>query len=498
MKDMLYAWLDLAEYAALGALLAYLMDQAAPGRFSFRGSGKGETSDPVRRKSITFWLACMQYAAVRQALSQCDFIKSLFYGEGMHLASSRQSILPVAASFSVTLLVFWALYRGSRMRVLSLVAAFYAFTELSRFILYPLVVGSMSLVAGHFGNLFFERGAISQEEYFRRISVAEAAWNLASAACLVCLVFLCVSRYKKEIPSCGDGARPQAAAVLFVPELMGLLYAAMLRCILFYYKQEAYLIIDEYPELNFIIPILSLLCLASILLSARLTGQAEREHERRVRETLMREEAQELAAYAGDMEDVYRQIRGMRHDMRHYIADVGALLAQAASDGSPALCEVRRYVGSMQARLEGLELSCRTGNSVTDVILGRYARLAEQDDIAFSYEFRYPDDLAVDAFDLGIILNNGLENAMEACRAQEGAYVSLSARRTERMFWIVIENSFAGTLSWGGEFPVSNKAGEGHGHGLANIADCAEKYFGRAACRVKDRTFVLTVMLQGR
>lgn len=496
MKDVLYFWLDLAEYLAVGALFAYLLKGRLSARFygEWRMGGAGAWVSRVRPE----WIMCLQYAAVRQTLSHARLVKRFIYGKDMFLASSRQSIWPVAASMACALLFGMILYKGSRMWLLSLVTAFYAFMELSRFALYPLAVTGMDVVMEYCNRLFWEEGAISQESYMRFLGICEAAFNVVLSTLVTLLLFLCVRGYKRALPGEGNASKPQQAAILFVPELIGLLYAAMLRCILFYYNGEVHNLMDRYPELKLMIPALSILCAGSILLSAVLTGREEREHEKRLLAEVSRSRAGELEEHVKDMESLYLQIRGMKHDMRHYIADIRALLAQMASGDKQAGEEARRYMDSMQASLDLPDLKYQTGNAVTNVIVGRYARLAERRGVTFSCEFLYPSRLGIDAFDIGTILNNGLSNAFEACEKTEGARIALRADCRGNMFFITVENDFTGPLDWEGGFPISAKAGDGHGLGLKNIASCAEKYYGKARCRATDGTFCLTVMLQGR
>lgn len=489
MKDILYFWFDLAEYFVGGALLAHLLKGRLIARFGKEGAWTGR----IRPE----WIMCLQYVAVRQTLSRAHWARRLIYGKDMFFSSSRQSIWPVAASMACALLFGLILYKGSRMWLLSLVTAFYALMELSRFTLYPLAVTVIGAVVDYFNRLFWEEGAISETRYMQMLGVTEAVWNIALSTLMTALFFLCVRKYKQSLPDAGRDAKPQQAAILFVPELMGLFFAAMLRSILFYYNKEVYNLIDEYPELKLMIPVLSLLCIGSILLSAGMTRQAELEHEKRLYAEVFWGRAKEMEEHARDMESVYLQIRGMKHDMKHYIADVRALLAQMASGDARAQDEARRYIDSMQESLDGLDMKYQTGNAVSDVIVGRYARLADQKGIDFFCEFRYPDCLGIDAFDIGTILNNGLSNAFEACEKEEGACVLLHAKRKGNMFLVTIENSFSGSLQWEGDFPVSKKEGKGHGMGLKNIVNCAEKYYGRAKCGVADGKFCLTVMLQG-
>ena len=108
----------------------------------------------------------------------------------------------------------------------------------------------------------------------------------------------------------------------------------------------------------------------------------------------------------------------------------------------------RQYLDSLQASVEQLDMKYNTGNPVTDVIMQRYVQLAKNYDIAFQADFLFPSSMNMDAFDLSIIINNALNNALEACRRQkEGRkFIELSAYRRQNMFFIIVKNSFDGKL----------------------------------------------------
>lgn len=494
MKEILYFWLDFLDYVILGLLLVHLFKGLVPERFSGAFLSKSQA------------LFCMQFAGVRMFISHSAWMRQLIYGKEMYLAHSRQSIIPVAISMAITLLSGYVLYRGGRMRLLTLVTAYYAFWELIRFVFYPLAVGSVSFAAEYVNHLFWEAEAISGAQYQQIMAGIEFVWNILISLLVFLSLLFCIVRYKRYLTleknghflARDDFFRHKEAALTFVPGLLGLVFVGMLRTILFYYNKKVYSLIEDYPELNVLIPFLSLLCIASILISAKMLGEIKAEHEKRRQAELYQSRAEELEAHVRDMEDVQIQIRGMKHDMKNYIADINALLAQMASGDKKAEEEIRRYVSSMQTSIENLDVERQTGNPVTDVILGRYARIARQKRISFSGNFIYPKHLGIDVFDMSVILNNGLENAFEACEKESGeSCVSLSVSQKGHMFLISIENSFSGTLKWEGELPVSEKSGDSHGLGLKNIKNCAEKYFGKADIKVKDGRFCLTVMLQG-
>ncbi len=485
MKEQLYFWMDLTEYMVFGAMLSYLMKDVLTVRFG-------------RTRKLPFGIMCLQYAAVRIAFSYFVPLKKLLYGEALYIADSRQSIVPVAASMAVTLFAGILLYQRNHMRLLSLVTVFYALHELIRFAVYPLAVGSMGRISEYYSRMFFEEGPIDVKRYRQLIERTEILWNMLLFLAIGGLLFFCIRRYRQYF-LCKSIYRFYGETLLFLPALLGLMITAMLRSILFYYDTEVYNLIERYAELNLMIPLLSLLCTASILLSVKMLGEMEKEHEKRRQAELYQSRMEELEAHVLDMESVNIQIRGMKHDMKHYIADVNALLAQAFYGDDAAKEEARRYVDSMQASLEHLDLKYQTKHPVTDIILGRYFRIAAQRNIAFSSDFIFPHHLGIDAFDISVILNNGLDNAFEACEtAAEQPCVFLTAKQKGNMLLLTIENTSSAALVWENGLPVSEKPGIGHGFGLKNIQRCAEKYYGTVKAYQAENRFYLTVMLQGR
>ena len=167
--------------------------------------------------------------------------------------------------------------------------------------------------------------------------------------------------------------------------------------------------------------------------------------------------------------------------------------------------EIEDYVRRMDETMQELEYKYVTGNAVTDVIINDKWRRAEKAGIRFDADFRYGGEIPV--FDMGIILNNLLDNAIEACEKLEPGkgFIRLMQKRKKQFLLLEVENSFDGTV------PVQTDGGLAlpttkqntlpgiiteHGIGLENVRDVAEKYFGGVNIKVKGDVFHVTVMLQ--
>ena len=141
----------------------------------------------------------------------------------------------------------------------------------------------------------------------------------------------------------------------------------------------------------------------------------------------------------------------------------------------------------------------------------------EEKGIIFDCDFHYPQDRDVNAFDISIILNNALSNAIEAVEREKSitaadsskecdtsviSYISVSSYRAKNMYIIEISNDYDGELTTDplSGMPSSSKSGDGHGFGLANIRRVAGKYLGdmeigKEVCAGR-QCCVLRVMLQ--
>ena len=199
-----------------------------------------------------------------------------------------------------------------------------------------------------------------------------------------------------------------------------------------------------------------------------------------------------------EAENFYGSIRKVRHEMKNHMANIKGLA------GAGEYGEIEEYVRRMDETMQELEYKYVTGNAVTDVIINDKCRRAEKAGIRFDADFRYGGGIPV--FDMGIILNNLLDNAIEACEKLETGkgFVRLSLKRKKQFLILYVENSFDGAvpISKGSPLPPTTKQSilpgiiTEHGIGLENVRDIAERYFGGVNIKVKGDVFHVTVMLQ--
>ena len=259
-----------------------------------------------------------------------------------------------------------------------------------------------------------------------------------------------------------------------------------------------FVLFDEKPDLLWKIPMIAVLIFVGetaliyfwqkyrVLLAERQKHFVEEQQVKAMKKRL--EEA----------ENFYGSIRKVRHEMKNHMANIKGLA------GAGEYGEIEDYVRRMDETMQKLEYKYVTGNAVTDVIINDKCRRAEKAGIRFDADFRYGGEIPV--FDMGIILNNLLDNAIEACEKLETGkgFVRLSLKRKKQFLILCVENSFDGVVpvSKGSSLPPTTKQSilpgiiTEHGIGLENVRDVAERYFGGVNIKVKGDVFHVTVMLQ--
>lgn len=185
------------------------------------------------------------------------------------------------------------------------------------------------------------------------------------------------------------------------------------------------------------------------------------------------------------------ETRRARHDLRHHFATLSALADRRAWE------ELRRYLSEAAAEVPADELNlCE--NRAVDGVAGRYSALSRQSGVPFSCELDLPPALPVPEMDVCVVLQNLLENALEASgRLEGGRYIRLRASlRGDNLVLITVENAYGGQLTeQAGVLQSSKRPGEGLG--LQSVAHIAEKGGGYCRFLYGNGVFTANVMLRG-
>ena len=263
------------------------------------------------------------------------------------------------------------------------------------------------------------------------------------------------------------------------------------------------IIYDTVPATRFWIPVICVLLLSAIVASVILFQKLVQYNEETRKRAILENQVWQMQKEIVEIQDIYTDMRGLRHDMRSHITNISLLVKNVAGSVNE---ELESYIGKMEKTVSKLDFTYQTGNPITDIIIHQKGQEAEKKQIQFKVDFAYPPNLLIDIYDIAVILNNALENAIEACRKAEGnKQIKLHSYVKGSLFFIEVENDFSEDIIIEKEsgLPVSSKeSGKLHGIGISNIQRCAKKYKGDIDIEISDtdgrKKFSLTVMMNGK
>lgn len=195
---------------------------------------------------------------------------------------------------------------------------------------------------------------------------------------------------------------------------------------------------------------------------------------------------------AEEREAAYQQTSTLRHDLNGHLIALSALLE--AGQTEETLKEIRKMLRDNSLNRHGV---AETGNLALDALVNYKYATATAKDINMKCLLEVPAELFVEGTDLCIILENLLNNALEAVQnmPESERTISLSVQLIKGILIITVENPFQGEILRDSRGKLrSSKVGD-HGIGLLSVERTAEKYDGELSISYEAGTFRVSVML---
>ncbi len=192
-----------------------------------------------------------------------------------------------------------------------------------------------------------------------------------------------------------------------------------------------------------------------------------------------------------EVNNMYRQIRGWRHDYRNHIQTMKAYAA------SGDLESIKRYLDLLDEDLTTVDTVLKTGNQMTDAILNSKISLARSKGIEVVADAHIPVKLKSSEIDLCCIIGNLFDNAIDASLAlEEGkrvirVYMDMKGTQLYISFMNLTAEK---KLKKEGKIYKSTK-GEGHGFGLIRIDAIVERLDGYISRNSEDGAFTTEILL---
>lgn len=477
-----------------------------------------------QQKWRAFAALAFPFVCLRLLISYSPWLQRLLYG-GLYIYNSRDTLVSTLLCFGVLLLSGLAYQWSARKMIAYLTLTYLAVSEMLRFGMFCLTIWIPNLFFAVLGRWIENTGGMEEEKFYFFAAVIEKGWNLMFFALYLWALHLVLKQLIREFTRTRRQPKGGELFYLALPVFMSLCIGILLRSLWVSMKDDGqmHMIFDENPILYGVIPGIAFSSVLLVVFVVRTRCRLLEEEAEKCSLLVYQNRVEDLEGYIRDLEGMQERIQGMKHDMKNYAADIHALLALGAGqagtrpdeerfgDGKKQMPlvfgdselkeELFGYLASMEQAIDSLEMHYKTGNPVTDVILNRFRQQAKQAGISLECQFVFPKELDIDPFDLSIILNNGWNNAMEACRKlePENAFISVKGVQRSLIFFLEIRNPLpeGGIPKEAGGFPVSTKPdSENHGMGLKNIAACAKKYGGCMEYKEEQGDFLLTVLLQ--
>lgn len=248
-----------------------------------------------------------------------------------------------------------------------------------------------------------------------------------------------------------------------------------------YERDSGKSVTDIYGYYDWLILLYSLVCFMTIFVMTYVFCQWKAEQEEEKQREVFSRQVQDLENHIAEVERLYRDMRSLRHDIGNHLMTLEQLYGRGEYEAAG------KYAESLKLEVQKSPSDMVSGNPVTDVILSCRKKEMEEKGIVFDCRFHYPPGGGVNAFDISVILNNALANAVEAVERERShrektnmTIVSAYSYRMKNMYFIEVSNSFGGELVKDAQsgLPCTSKAGDGHGFGLVSIRHVAKKYLG--------------------
>lgn len=192
-----------------------------------------------------------------------------------------------------------------------------------------------------------------------------------------------------------------------------------------------------------------------------------------------------------EVENMYRQIRGWRHDYRNHIQMMKVLAANGNMDA------LKVYLDELDTDLNTVDTVVKTGNPMADAILNSKISLARSRNIPTQVDAHIPVKLKMSELDLCCIIGNLFDNAMEASMAlpEEKRLIRVYMDMKGTQLYISFTNfTAAKKLNKVGKGFKTSK-GEGHGFGLVRMDDIVSRYDGYLSRNSEDGAFTTEILI---
>lgn len=198
-----------------------------------------------------------------------------------------------------------------------------------------------------------------------------------------------------------------------------------------------------------------------------------------------------MRTHFAEVDNMYRQMRGWRHDYRSHIQTMKIYAARGD------LQALSRYLDELDADLNTVDLAFKTGNPMTDAILNSKISLAKSKGIPVVADAHIPARLRLSEIDLCCVIGNLFDNAIEASlllppeKRQIRVYMDMKGTQ----LYLSFTNLTAEKKRLRSGVRFASTKGEGHGFGLERVDNVVRRLGGYLNRASEDGAFTTEILL---
>ena len=192
-----------------------------------------------------------------------------------------------------------------------------------------------------------------------------------------------------------------------------------------------------------------------------------------------------------EVENMYKKMRGWRHDYRNHIQTMKVLAEKGDLEA------IKEYLNKLDEDLATVDTVVKTGNAMADAILNSKISLAKSRGINVKVDAHVPVKLKMSELDLCVILGNLFDNAIEASLPllEEERLIRVYMVMKNTQLYISFTNFTASKKQTKEANLFKTTKGDGHGFGLVRIDSIIEKLDGYLSRNSEDGAFTTEVLI---
>lgn len=209
-----------------------------------------------------------------------------------------------------------------------------------------------------------------------------------------------------------------------------------------------------------------------------------------------------LEKHCEEVENMYRQTRGWRHDYHNHIQTMKAYLSMGETG------KLGDYLDRLDEDLTTVDTVVKTGNVMIDAVLNSKLSLARHKHINVEAKAIVPPRLSISDVDLSLIIGNLMDNAMESClriEEEDKRFIRVYIDIIKGQLYLYVMNAVKGRPekrrgesrreeNRSAEYR-STKTGRDHGFGLMRIDRAVERCKGYIDRQDEENVFATEILL---